>query len=291
MAVEDAAAQNGLRIARAIDRSTGSVQLAIGLCELAGGGWIGSHLHPHEESVYVLEGNVDLWLRGAWRRLGASSFALIPTGEIHTWRNVAGGPAKWLSIRSPSLSLPVSPALRQIDLPDHRPEGSSVAAREVRPWLPAVGRLNEEDVPPYGPLSLGGLGHYGGQVRNVSIAMLLDAQRGAVHHTMFHVAVPPSDGQLGALSGHTHPFEEVFIMLEGTTEWQFDGNRCHGTPGDVLWAASGVQHAVLARGGPARWIEIQSPQPPQRHGFLFPAEWVERSAEADAALPEADIPW
>jgi quercetin dioxygenase-like cupin family protein len=289
--VEDGPGQQGLRAALAVDRQIGSSQLALSLLELAGSGSIGPHLHPHEESVYVLRGSVELWIGGAWRRLETSSFALIPTGEAHAWRNAGSGAAQWLSIRSPSVALPMSPALRQIDLTGHRLEGPVVPADIVRPWLPSVGRLEEADVPAPGPLSLGGLGHYGRQVRDVSIAMLLDAQRGAVHHTLFHVGVRGSEVQLDELSGHIHPFEEAFILLEGTTEWQLDGRRYEAGPGDVLWAGSGVQHAVLARGGPACWIEIQSPQPPQRHGFLFPKEWVERSEEPDADVLGPGMAW
>jgi quercetin dioxygenase-like cupin family protein len=289
--VQDYRGQHGLHVATAVDRVSGSSHLIVGMQELEPSGWIGAHLHPHEESVYVLEGAVELWIGGAWRALEASSFALIPTGEPHAWRNPGCDPARWLSVRSPSIADTGSRALQQINVSRHDLEGPVTQPGPVRPWMPAVGRLEQADVPPHGPLSLGGLGHYGTQVRNVSIAMMLDAQRGAVHHALFHVSVPGSDAELKELTGHIHPFEEAFVILEGTTEWQLEGSVYQGRPGDVLWAAAGVQHAVFARGGPARWIEVQAPQPPIRHGFMFPEEWAGLRREVDAAAAEASVPW
>jgi hypothetical protein len=40
----------------------------------------------------------------------------------------------------------------------HRPFGPA------RTWLPGIGRLTQADLPLYGPLALGGLGHHGSRI-------------------------------------------------------------------------------------------------------------------------------
>ena len=69
---------------------------------------------------------------------------------------------------------------------------------------------------------------------------------------------------------HDHPFEETYYFLEGRAEATFDGERYELGPGDVAWAGVGCVHGFRnLGGGPLRWLETQSPQPPGRHSYRF----------------------
>ena len=79
------------------------------------------------------------------------------------------------------------------------------------------------------------------------------------------------DGQAGA---HDHPFEETFLILEGATDAQFDGETYRLEAGDVAWAGVGCVHGFTNAGpGPVRWLETQAPQPPARHSYRFARDW------------------
>lgn len=268
-------AGNGARSTRLLGREEGSQHLVLQVSELDAGARIDPHLHAHEETVVVLQGQVELWLGGAWYSLAAGCFAAVPLGSVHSWRNSGDRLARWFTVRAPLPPRPCEPGVVQIDMPDHQLTGEVREAGQVVPWQPTVGRLTDEDLPPYGPLSLGGLGHYGNHVKSISAAMAVDHHRGAIHHTVFMISAPPrTSGSPTAPLPHAHPFEEGFLMLEGETEWELAGKPVRAAAGDLVWAGVGTSHGVMsASGSPARWIEVQAPAPPQRHGFVFPHEW------------------
>jgi mannose-6-phosphate isomerase-like protein (cupin superfamily) len=98
------------------------------------------------------------------------------------------------------------------------------------------------------------------------VKMMVDSDLGAQLSTMFMVQYDP-DGKVG---GHDHPFEETYYFLEGRAEATFDGERYELGPGDVAWAGVGCVHSFRnLGGGPLRWLETQSPQPPGRHSYRF----------------------
>jgi quercetin dioxygenase-like cupin family protein len=274
---EQGGSGNGVRSRVLIGRETGSTHLQLQVSELDAGAEIAPHVHAHEESVYILDGEVDLWLGDSWHALGVDCFATVPLGSLHAWRNRSGRTARWFTVRAPLPPLPDEPGMVQIDVLDASLGELVRTPGPVLPWRPAVGRLTAEDLPPYGPLSINGLGHYGTHVRRISVAMAVDRYRGAVHHTMFVVEAPPRTGGPAAGSlAHAHPFEEAFFILEGETDWQLGGERVHAEAGDLVWAGVGASHGVMsATAQPARWIEVQAPAPPAQHGFVFPHEWRE----------------
>jgi quercetin dioxygenase-like cupin family protein len=68
-------------------------------------GFLGPPLHRHEtlhDMFYVLAGTLTLQLGDEVRELGAGSFACIPPGVAHTFRNVGPGPARFLNLTTPS---------------------------------------------------------------------------------------------------------------------------------------------------------------------------------------------
>jgi mannose-6-phosphate isomerase-like protein (cupin superfamily) len=45
-------------------------------------------------------------------------------------------------------------------------------------------------------------------------------------------------------------------------------------PGDFLWAGVGCTHAFYNRSDTTlRWLETQSPLPPERHSYRFARDW------------------
>ncbi|MBM4406403.1 MAG: cupin domain-containing protein [Chloroflexi bacterium] len=55
------------------------------------------HLHPWDEIEYVIEGEVEFFLRGAWRRCVPGSVQMLPAGAAHAVR-VPKGTARVLMI-------------------------------------------------------------------------------------------------------------------------------------------------------------------------------------------------
>lgn len=268
-------AGDGVRSCRLIGREEGARHLGMQITELDSGARIPAHLHAHEETVMVLEGTAELWLGGVWHNLDQGCFAAIPLGAVHSWRNRSAESARWFTVRAPLPPVSCEPGMVQIDVPDH-PLGEEVQeVGNIVPWQSAVGRLTADDQPPYGPLSLGGLGYYGTHVKSISAAMAVDHHRGAVHHTMFTIAAPPrTSNSPSSLSPHVHPFEEGFLILKDETEWEIEGEPVRAAAGDLVWVGVGTSHKVMsAAGSSARWIEVQAPAPPAQNGFLFPHEW------------------
>lgn len=250
--------------------------MILDLVELSAGGAISTHLHPIEETIFILDGRVQLWSRSAWTDLGVGDFALMRTGEAHSWRNAGERPVRWLGIHAPALSSRELDAFGHISSPEPLEPGTVRSVEAEAPAPRQLGHLSEEDIPLPGPLSLGGLGYHGSNVRNLSAAMMIDGQNGATHHTMFHIQLPaPAVRSTQPPRTHLHPFEEAFFVLKGETEWQFGDGQDTARAGDLVWAGVGEPHGVRNRGtGDVRWLEFQAPQPPREHGFLFPYEWT-----------------
>jgi quercetin dioxygenase-like cupin family protein len=104
----------------------------------------------------------------------------------------------------------------------------------------------------------------------ITVKMMVDSDLGAQLTSMFMVQYEP-DGLAGA---HDHPFEETYLILEGTVEASFDGERHVLEAGDVAWAGVGCVHSFTNVGdGRVRWLETQAPQPPARYSYRFARDW------------------
>jgi quercetin dioxygenase-like cupin family protein len=68
-------------------------------------GFPGPPPHFHErlhETLYVLEGRLTIAVDGREDRLGPGSFASIPPGVVHTFRNDGDEPARGLNVNAPA---------------------------------------------------------------------------------------------------------------------------------------------------------------------------------------------
>jgi quercetin dioxygenase-like cupin family protein len=60
------------------------------------------HTHPdHTDSFYVLEGEVEFFQDGEWRRAGPGTFLSVPPGVEHGFRLADDRPIRLLNIHAP----------------------------------------------------------------------------------------------------------------------------------------------------------------------------------------------
>ena len=245
----------------------GLIHSEVALVQLQGGGQVTGHYHPFEESFYILSGSVDVSIDGHAYRLTENDFGVVPMATAHAWRNPSDEPVRWFRMRSPQ------PRLLAGSEASYRPADLAVpdSGRDLESLTPEdrfVGRFSDDHLPAPGPLSMPG--YRGGNVRNISLWMLVDDLLGALHHTMFIVEFTP-----GATPGnHYHPFEEAYYFLTGSAIARLDGEETAVEAGDLVVAGTNALHGYqMTADVPTRWIEVQAPVPPPSGAFIFPQDW------------------
>lgn len=92
----------------------------------------------------------------------------------------------------------------------------------------------------------------------------------------------------GVIEPHIHSFEESFFILEGSLMVQI-GEPCFALgPGHYGLISTGTSHSFRNAGSsPARWLEMQAPQPrdPGHAGDTF---FLGGTTPSDAAAPSAE---
>ncbi|MBV8846546.1 MAG: cupin domain-containing protein [Bryobacterales bacterium] len=89
-------------------------------------------------------------------------------------------------------------------------------------------------------------------------ATYADRAIGSVHMGVGVCFLAPA----GEVKPHLHSFEESFYVLEGNVTAQVAGQSYSLRPGDFGLIRTGLPHAWRNEAGePARWIEMQAPQP------------------------------
>jgi quercetin dioxygenase-like cupin family protein len=255
-----------------VDGSTPAVHTGFGMGRLAPGAALPAHLHSYEESLYVVDGEVVVQTPGEAALLAAGDYALVPLGVPHSLRNEGDREARWARMSAPAPradhdadtfvvpELPLTQAVRA-DVRDPRTRRYGHLDRaNMDPALQTQDRLAVSASMRTALLVYSG----------ISVKMMVDSDLGAVLSTMFMVQYEP-DGAAGA---HDHPFEETYLVVEGSVEAMFDGTPYVLDVGDIAWAGVGCVHGFRNVGdGPVRWLETQSPQPPGRHAYRFARDW------------------
>lgn len=263
----------GVHVAELLGPDQGAQHLSIAIVTLDPGATVVGHLHPFEESFFVLEGAPLVAIADKRYSLSQDDFGLVPTATGHAWSNPGNEPARLLRVYTPQ-PRPIGGrgAWGVFDAPDTPVPMSGVPVRELDPRQPHVGHFDESDMAPPGSISMPG--YHGANVQNVQIRMMVDELLGSVHHTMFIVQFTPS-GQSGpSAREHFHPFEEIYYMVSGAARTSFDGVHTDVAAGDLAFAPVGGSHGFSPIGDqPVRWIEVQSPLPPTSHGFTFHNDW------------------
>jgi quercetin dioxygenase-like cupin family protein len=256
-----------------VDHTSPSVHTGFGICELAAGGEVDSHVHSFEESFHVIGGEVVLETPEASALLVPGDYGVIPLGVPHRWRNAGTSTARWADLMTPQprpefgydtyLTAFANPAdgAKPIDVRDprcrsfgHIEPDNMDPAKQTQNFLAVSASMRTA------------LLVYSG----ISLKMMVDSDLGGQLGTMFMVQYEPS----GLAGAHDHPFEEVYLVIEGEVDAVFDGVSYRLGPGDVGFAGVGSVHQFSTPADvPVRWLETQAPQPPARHSYRFARDW------------------
>jgi quercetin dioxygenase-like cupin family protein len=278
----------GYRRWSVVNRESGSVHQEFGICELDAGGWIDTHVHSFEESIYVLEGEIVVDTGDGTFLLRPGDYGVFLVAAPHAIRNVSGTSARWAEMLAPQPRLetpgdvfPVAP------LPNTGPP-VPLDARDPRtrffgnitPGHMDPRKQSQELLAVSASMRTALLVYSG-----ITVKMMVDSQLGAYLATMFMVKYEPN----GLASSHDHPFEETYLITEGTVDAWFDGATYVLKPGDIAWAGVGCIHGFRNTSGTTvSWLETSAPQPPARYSYRFARDWshleqvLEKTREAHA---------
>jgi quercetin dioxygenase-like cupin family protein len=264
----------GLRQCVLVGAPHGSVHMQVELLELDPGAEVPAHLHPYENSWYVLDGSGRRDVGGLSYEIAEADYGLSPVGFAH---RIVAGPRgmRWLSV-----SAPRPPAYSDAvhDIPAELAQGVPLGRpSETDPRHQWAGHFSESDIAPYAQLSMPG--YHGANIKNIAVHMLVDELLGAAHHTMFMVEFAAGIGAGEAAGEHYHPFEEAYFLLSGSALGTLDGEEVTVSAGDLVWTGTDATHGFInLNDQPVRWIEVQSPVPPRSNAFFFPADWAKLAA-------------
>ncbi len=261
-----------------------ATHVEIALCRLEPGGHVAGHLHPFEESFYLLSGAALLRVDGARYALTTDDFGFVPVATPHAWVNPHDEPVTWYRIRSPQ-PRPLGRSNGTFPVERFELPRDGRAVDEMDPTVRFVGHFSESDLNAPGPLSMPG--YHGHAVRDISVRMMVDDVLGAIHHTHFMIQFAPRKEEGLSGSAHFHDFEEAYFLLQGTGEVVQEGQRFTVSAGDLVWQNSGTMHGWVNRGiEPLRFIELQAPRPPYSNAVFFENGWRD---VAERSLPDSPV--
>ncbi|WP_052457109.1 MULTISPECIES: cupin domain-containing protein [unclassified Streptomyces] len=89
---------------------------------------------------------------------------------------------------------------------------------------------------------------------------LIDHTSGGDHLAVGYIRTPPGGGSPRGL--HTHAWEQIFYILEGTMEIEVEGERFSATPGTLVVFPAGTPHRNWnASQAPTVHLAMNSPLP------------------------------
>lgn len=254
-----------------------AVHTGFAMCTLDAGGWVAAHVHSYEESVHILEGEAELTTSEGVFILRAGDYALIPVGVPHSWRGSPSRAARWAQMMAPQPRSRFAGDTFFVDnsLPHRGTVGAGVPIDvrdprtrlfgHIEPSNMDVKRQTQDQLAVSASMRTALLVYSG-----ITVKMMIDSDLGAQLSTMFMVQYEPN----GVAGQHDHPFEETYLILEGSVDAAFDGEHYRMTPGDIGFAGVGCVHGFSNPADtPVRWLETQAPQPPARHSYRFARDW------------------
>ncbi|MBT8250843.1 MAG: cupin domain-containing protein [Acidimicrobiia bacterium] len=251
----------------------GAVQMGFRVARLEHDGYVATHVHSFEESLFVIDGTLVVDTPDGSHELVSGDYALFPVGMTHAFRNLSGSPVEFAEMKAP---LPRERFGFDTQFPPPLRAAQALAIDVRDPRNRYFGHIDPASMDPklqtQDKLALSAsmrtaLLVYSG----ISVKMMVDSDLGADLSTMFMVQYEPG----GFAGAHDHPLEETYLILEGQTEAVFDGSSYLLGPGDVAWAGVGCVHEFRQIGdGVVRWLEPQAPQPPPRHSYRFARDWA-----------------
>lgn len=255
----------GFRRHSLADRSTGSVHMQAGICQLDAGGSVRACRHAFEKGIYLLAGELQVRRGDGFLRLRAHDYALVPYGSVHALRNGGAVPARWFEMQAPQPKPPGSwqdtcfetdvAWPERIDAPCFEAAGTAMVGR-----FEAVNALA-----PRGD----------GVQAGLSVYRFMETRFGARSFFMMRGNLAPG----GYRTRHDHPIEEFYLALSGEAYMDIEHERFHLRAGDAAWTGVGTSHAFEHTGSePFRWLETQAPQFPAHYGTRNYSEWESRAS-------------
>jgi (S)-ureidoglycine aminohydrolase len=169
-------------------------------------------LKGEEELIIIKEGELVITIGSNTEELGPGSIAYILTGEMHSYANAGNTPTSFYRLRFRATS-PV----------DAR--GVQAGPSFTRDWEQVEKKTTDKG--------------FLRQFFNRPTAMC----------TKFEMHVTTLNAGLSSHAPHTHPEEEIILMLRGKAEMEIDGKRHPITPGSLSYVATKVPHALHNIGG------------------------------------------
>jgi quercetin dioxygenase-like cupin family protein len=92
---------SGITVKMMVDSDLGADLTTMFMVQYDEDGVAGRHDHPFEETYLFLEGQAEAEFDGETYRLGPGDAAFAAVGCVHGFRNVGGGPLRWLETQAP----------------------------------------------------------------------------------------------------------------------------------------------------------------------------------------------
>jgi quercetin dioxygenase-like cupin family protein len=268
---------NGFTKQELVDRAVGSPHTDLSANWIAANGSVDAVVHSYEFSMYVLKGEVTIYMMGETITLKEDHVVVVPIATSYQLQAGAQG-AHWLQCSAPGAVERPRRKDTYFTGEDLRAgSGATVDLRDPRTqrafrFDPSSMNLNNLAVgskvsdPTVSASMATALLAYSG----IGVRMLVDQRVHAKLHTMFIVDYQPT----AIAHPHDHPFEETYTFTQGETVGLIEGKEYTFVPGDVLWCGVGSDHGFQNKTGElVRWIETQSPQPPIQHSYRFTRDW------------------
>jgi len=263
----------GFRPWAVVGEDAPAVHTGFAMCTLEARGWVATHVHSYEESVYILDGEAELSTGEGVFKLRAGDYGLIQVALPHSWRASPSGDARWAQMMAPQPRSRFGGDTYFVDDPPQELKGQVIDVRDPRtrsfghiePSNMDVSRQTQDQLAVSASMRTALLVYSG-----ITVKMMLDGELGAQHSTMFMVQYDPN----GVAGQHDHPFEETYLILDGEVDATFDGERYRMAAGDIGFAGVGCVHGFSnPADGAVRWLETQAPQPPARYSYRFARDW------------------
>ena len=91
----------GINVKMMVDTDLGAQLSTMFMVHYDPDGATGPHDHPFEETYYFLEGHAEATFDGRRYELGPGDVAWAGVGARHSFRNLGGGPLRWLETQAP----------------------------------------------------------------------------------------------------------------------------------------------------------------------------------------------
>jgi quercetin dioxygenase-like cupin family protein len=92
---------SGITVKMMVDSDLGADLTTMFMVQYEPAGVAGPHDHPFEETYYFLEGRAEGTFDGHSYELGPGDVAFAGVGCVHSFRNLGGGPLRWLETQAP----------------------------------------------------------------------------------------------------------------------------------------------------------------------------------------------